>query len=371
MAKRRIILLGKLPPPYIGPAIATKVLLNSSLKDDFELLHFNTTLNTSVDSMGRFAWTKLWQSFAGARRLYRVARTFRGELALIPISQTTVGFVKDSLYILALRRAGVPVLVQLRGSNFKTWYSQRSGAVKWWVRFCLGKAEGVVVLGEKLKPVFEDFFPPHCIFVAPNGADFPELRGSHQPVYDKIRLLYLSNFLPGKGFDIVLRALAGNESFKEKIELNAYGAWDDPGFKAECEQIIRSGDLTNVSLNSPVNGAEKWNAFNEANLFVFVPRHPEGHPWAIVEAMAAGLPVISTDRGAITESVHDGENGFIVKAEDHHQLAEKLAYFCDHPEALNAMGKQSRHLYESNFTGAKMADRYRKIFNHVLEQCAE
>lgn len=371
MAKRRIILLGKLPPPYIGPAIATKVLLNSSLKGDFELLHFNTTLNTSVDSMGTFGWTKLWQSFSGARKLYRAARAFRGELALVPISQTTVGFVKDSLYILALHRAGVPVLVQLRGSNFKTWYGQRSSTVKRWVRFCLKKAEGVVVLGEKLKPVFGDFFPPDRIFVAPNGADFPELRGSHQAVSDKIRLLYLSNFLPGKGFDVVLRALTTNELFKERIELFAYGAWDDPGFKEECEQIIRSGDLTNVSLNPPVSGAEKWSAFNDADLFVFVPRYPEGHPWAIVEAMAAELPVISTDRGAITESVHDGENGFIVKAEDHHLLAEKLAYFCDHPKALNTMGEQSRYLYESHFTGAKMADRYRKIFNHVLEQCAE
>lgn len=371
MAKRRIILLGKLPPPYIGPAIATEVLLKSSLKNDFELLHFNTTLNTSVDGMGRFGWSKLLRSFAGSRELYHAARDFHGDLALVPISQTTVGFIKDSLYILALRRAGVPVLVQLRGSNFKTWFRSQSPLVKWWVRFCLQKTEGVVVLGEKLKPVFEDFFPPDRIFVAPNGADYPELRGSHHPVSEKIKVLYLSNFLPGKGFDIVLRALGANDLFKEKIELEAYGGWDDPGFKKRCEDLIQSGGLTNISLNAPISGAEKWRAFNEADLFVFVPRHPEGHPWAIVEAMAAGLPVISTDRGAITESVHDGENGFIVNAEDHAQLAEKLTYFCDHPDALLEMGAKSRELYESHFTGIKMADRYRKIFNHVVEQCAE
>src|SRR5690606_24143329 len=113
MNKPRILLLGKLPPPYIGPAIATEVLLSSSLSEDFELIHFNTTLNESVGEMGKFGWRKLMRSFASALDLYRLAKRKEGDLALVPISQTTVGFVKDSLFILTLRMASVPVVVQL------------------------------------------------------------------------------------------------------------------------------------------------------------------------------------------------------------------------------------------------------------------
>ncbi len=371
MHKPRIILLGKLPPPYIGPAIATEVLLSSSLSDDFELIHFNTTLNESVGEMGKFGWRKLMRSFASAHELYRLAKRREGDLALVPISQTTVGFVKDSLFILALRMSGVPVMVQLRGSNFKTWFHQRSGLVKTWVRFCLNKTEGVIVLGEKLKPVFSDFFSPEKIFVAPNGADFPQLRGSHQPIAGKLKILYLSNFLPGKGFDLVLNALASESKLQDKTELHAYGSWDDPLFRQKCEAIIEKNELKNVSIRSAISGTEKWKAFNGADVFVFVPRHPEGHPWAIVEAMAAALPVISTDRGAITESVIDGQNGFIVKTEDHAELADKLLYFCQHPQACISFGTSSRLKYEQEFTAAKMAGHYQEIFKIVLKRCAE
>lgn len=364
-------MLGKLPPPYIGPAIATRVLLDSSLKNDFELIHFNTTLNESVGEMGKFGWRKLLRSFNSARALFKLAKQQKVNLALVPISQTTVGFIKDSLYILALRMAGVPVLVQLRGSNFKTWYRQCSGVVKSWVRFCLKRTVGVIVLGEKLRYVFADFYPAEQIFVAPNGADFPYLNGSHLPVNGKLKILYLSNFLPGKGFDLVLEALASDVLLKEKIELQAYGAWDDLVFRQKCEKIINQNNLNQVSIHPPVSGSQKWNALNEADLFVFVPRHPEGHPWAIVEAMAAALPVISTDRGAITESVIHGENGFIVPVEDSRELAEKIAYFCSSPETLMAFGEDSRKKYKQHFTAEAMANRYRTIFKQVLKKCVE
>lgn len=371
MAKPRIILLGKLPPPLIGPAIATEVLLNSSLREDFEITHFGTNLNDSVRSMGRFGWRKLRQSVSSARKLHRLAKEKKAHLALVPVSQTTVGFVKDSLYILALAKAGVPVLIQLRGSNFKNWIDGSSGLVKRWVRFCLRKTVGVVVLGEKLRPLFAEFYPPEQIFVAPNGADFPALSGEEKEIVKPLRLLYLSNFLPGKGFDTLLEALAADDAFKTGMALHAYGAWDDERFREQCLEIIRTNNLSQVYLNDSVSGAQKWKALNSADAFVFVPRHPEGHPWAIVEAMAAGLPIISTDRGAITESVRDGENGFIVSAENPTELAERISYFCDSPEDAQKMGKSSRQRYESDFTSERMAGRYRQIFNEILSRCAE
>lgn len=186
-----------------------------------------------------------------------------------------------------------------------------------------------------------------------------------------LKILYLSNFLPGKGFDLLLEALASKTELKEKVTLDAFGAWDDPAFERKCKGIIEENGLKNVSVRKSVSGADKWKAFDESDLFVFVPRHPEGHPWAIVEAMAAALPIISTDRGAITESVIDGENGFIVKTENSAELAEKLLYFCDHPEACISFGEASRKKYEQQFTASEMADRYRQIFNLVLKRCAE
>lgn len=371
MAKPRLILLGKLPPPYIGPAIATQVLLRSDFARTFDIHHFDTTLNTDVQSMGRFAWNKLRRSFASARLLQKQAQDLGADVALVPISQTTIGFVKDSLYIRSLRRAGVPVVVQLRGSDFKRWYRSAHFATRKYVENTLGKTEGVIVLGECLRSLFADFYAPEQIFVSPNGADYPELHGKARQPQKPLKLLYLSNFLHGKGFDVILNALAKNPALPRAMELHAYGAWDDSGFQNHCMALIERNGLENVHLHPPVSGAEKWRALNDADLFVFTPRHPEGHPWAIVEAMAAALPVISTDRGAIKESVKDGENGYIVPAEDPDALADKLTVFCNHPASITTMGEKSRTHYLAHFTAEKMGQRYTAIFQNVLARCAE
>ena len=85
-----------------------------------------------------------------------------------------------------------------------------------------------------------------------------------------------------------------------------------------------------------------------------------------IEAMGAGLPIVSTDRGAITESVIDGKNGFIVGQKNPLQIAEKIKYLINNPEQRKKMGEESRRLYLENFTEDKMIARLSQTFNVVL-----
>ncbi|TVR39061.1 MAG: glycosyltransferase family 1 protein [Cryomorphaceae bacterium] len=372
MPKPRVLLLGKLPPPFMGPAVATQLLLRSRLNEWFDLHHFDTRLNTSVKSLGRFGWRKLWRSIGGYRQLHQLARSLKPDLALVPISQTTMGFLKDSLYVRILSGAGVKVLVQLRGSQFRNWYHSASPLTRWWVRNSLKKTEGVLVLGNNLRYLFEGLFPPEKIFVAPNGGDFPELGAKRVSAAKPLRLLYLSNFLPGKGFDLLLRALAAlPQEVQCECVLNAYGAWDNPDYQERCLSLIQKHSLHQVHLHSPVSGADKWAALNNADVFAFIPTHPEGHPWAIVEAMAAGLPVLTSDQGAIVESVLHDQNGFVVNTTDETELAERITLLIRNPDLVMEMGRKSRARYESGFTEEHLVQRYRNIFNQTLQACAE
>ena len=121
-----------------------------------------------------------------------------------------------------------------------------------------------------------------------------------------------------------------------------------------------------VQILPPASGEEKLRFYEEANIFVFPPRAPEGHPWVIVEAMAAGLPIISTDQGAITESVINGINGFIVDTKNPSQIAEKLEYLINHPEIREKMGRESRRLYEENYTEGIMVEKLTNAFKTIL-----
>lgn len=361
--KHKVVIIGKLPPPFMGPAIATQVLLNSDLKNRFELVHFNNTVNKTIKTQGKVEASKIFRSFGFYWSFFQLLRSEKPDLVLIPISQTTVGFVKDSPYIIISKWLSKKTLIQLRGSNLKTWLKGASGLTRWFFKSTVSGTNGVIVLGKKLKYLFEDYFADNQIYVAPNGGDysFPE----RNEASDKMSVLYFANIYESKGVRVLLDAVLESEELNAKFVFT--GGWrDDIQFKQKFLADVEQSPV-NIVVNQPTSGDAKFQMFANADLFVFPPIMPEGHPWVLVEAMSAGLPIIATDQGAITESVIDGENGFIVPAGDSNAIKEKLKFFEQNKEVRDRMGKRSRELFEQGFSGEKLADNYTSIFNSVIE----
>lgn len=363
-SKPTILILGKLPPPLMGPAIATQIILNSTLQEEFKLVHLDTRMNTDVATMGRWSFSKLVRSIGIYFEFISKVRKHQPNLILVPISQTTMGFLKDAPFIWLGKLMGKKVLIQLRGSNFKNWLNVASGFTRSFVKMTLKKCVGVIVLGNNLKHLFEDYFTEEQIFVVPNGANY-QLQTKQT---EELTVLYLANFLPSKSFDDVLKALAilkqkGIVDFKFK----AAGAWDNDTFKQQCLTIIENNQLENVELFSPQSGEAKMQLFADADIFVFCPKMPEGHPWVIVEAMANGLPIIATDQGAIIESVIEGENGFIVPTESPEVIAEKLEQLIKDGELRKQFAEYSKQHYLTDFTETKMVENLSKAFKRVME----
>ena len=184
---------------------------------------------------------------------------------------------------------------------------------------------------------------------------------------DTLKLLYLANFLPSKGIKEVLKALVllCNKSNLPKFELIAVGAWDNKSYQQECTYIVSANKLP-VSFHKPIAGAKKWNYFSTSDIFVFTPKLPEGHPWVLVEAMAAGLPIISTDQGAIVESVKHNQNGFIVNPTIAGDVAAAIQKLLEDPIKRNSFGKQSKAFYEEKFTEKVMVENLKNVFSQVI-----
>jgi glycosyltransferase involved in cell wall biosynthesis len=367
MEKPRILILGKLPPPLMGPAIATRIILDSDLQDDFDLHHFDTRINNDVADMGTFKWQKIKTIRALYSKFDESLTAVKPELVLVPIGQTTAGFLKDVPFIRMAAKAGARVLIQLRGSEFRTWFDGLDPIRKNMVKGALAKVNGVIVLGENLRYLFEGLVPSEKIFVVSNGADyqFPECRTK------SLRILYLANYLPGKGVKELLEALViVHEKYKLRFEFHGYGSWDNESYKNECGKMVDR--YANFFLNGSISGEAKWQAFADADIFVFAPKAPEGHPWSLVEASAAGLPIVSTDRGAIRQNVIDGENGFFLENPEPKILAEKIAELISDEALRERMGKASEQLHSTHFTAKAMSSQMRQVFQNILsESCVE
>lgn len=366
MSRRKVVILGKLPPPYMGPAIATGIILNSDLRNRFELLFLNTKANDSINTLGKWNLSKVFKNLSIYGKLWKLCARQKPDLVLVPISQTTTGFIKDSFFILIARLFGRKVLVQLRGSNFKNWINGASGLTRAYVKWTLKRTEGVIVLGNNLRHLFENYFRPSQIFVVPNGADYevPQRNGDEAGV----KLLYLSNLLASKGitdvFDAIrlLKDMPGLPAFSADL----IGEWLHEDTKRYCLDLVQKHSLP-VRIHSSAASANKFRFLADADVFVFPPREPEGHPWSIVEAMAASLPVVSTHQGAIVESVLDGVNGFIVEPASPQAIAQKLRTLILDKNQREAMGKASRDLYLKHYTEASMVQNLEHTFNTVID----
>ena len=365
--KPRVVFLGPVPPPYMGPTLATEVILGSSLSEEFELIHLDTSDHREIETLGAIDFWNIYLALKFYVLLLWMILRFRPQLVYVPISQTTIGYLKDSGFILIAKVLGRRVLCHLRGGNFSNWLKSASGATRLYVRFVHGLVDGQIVLGQSLKGLFAGIVPPERLYVVPNGKDVsygPRPAGTGT---GKVRLLYLANMIRTKGPMDVLRAVPAVAERCPEAEFLFAGGWEDLVLKQEIENFLRERPHLPVQWLGTLKGQAKQATLVSADIFLFPTYYPpEGHPWVIIEAMAAGLPVISTDQGAILESVEDGRNGFIVGKQNPAELAERAIELIQDAGRRQAMGRESRRLYEERFTEERMVANLGAAFRAVL-----
>jgi glycosyltransferase involved in cell wall biosynthesis len=101
----------------------------------------------------------------------------------------------------------------------------------------------------------------------------------------------------------------------------------------------------------------------DADIFCLPTYYREGLPRVIIEACAAGKPVITTDMPGCRDIVQNNVNGLLVAPRDHQALVESLKLLLSDPALRSAMGKESRRIFEERYT----LDSFFKAFNHCYE----
>ncbi|MBX2869848.1 MAG: glycosyltransferase family 4 protein [Acidiferrobacterales bacterium] len=105
--------------------------------------------------------------------------------------------------------------------------------------------------------------------------------------------------------------------------------------------------------------------FEQSGIFVLCSNF-EGLPLSILEAMAVGLPVISTDVGGVNEAVEEGQNGFLVPRGDSVALADRLVALINNPARREAMGIASKSLHSQRFTVNRFIDEMQQVYHKAL-----
>jgi glycosyltransferase involved in cell wall biosynthesis len=102
---------------------------------------------------------------------------------------------------------------------------------------------------------------------------------------------------------------------------------------------------------------------------VFVlPSHTEGLPNVVLEAFAAGVPVVATRAGGTPEVIEEGKNGLLITPGDRTELAAAIAELLASPERRRTMGAAGRARVQREFDFGDQASRYQRLFESVLQE---
>ena len=167
----KILILGKQPPPYMGTAVWFETLQQAEWGEEWEVDFFNVNIHKSLATLGKTRWQSIPENLKLYRKLKKQLKKTTYDLVLIPVSQETIGFVKDSFFIRIAGKRVNKVLLMLHGSNFQNWQNSSAAWVRNYTASTLKKTDGMIVLGQNLKSLFTNHYSPINIHVVPNGAD--------------------------------------------------------------------------------------------------------------------------------------------------------------------------------------------------------
>ena len=88
---------------------------------------------------------------------------------------------------------------------------------------------------------------------------------------------------------------------------------------------------------------------------------------SVMQAMATGLPAITTDHSAFPDQIIDGKNGFLVKEGDYEALAEKILYMIDHPELWPEFGRFGREHIKKNYDSKVLIEKQIEFYKNILK----
>lgn len=274
---------------------------------------------------------------------------------------------KTAKTVLFLHSDGIPFamyLVYYPCLKNSRYYKREWEKIEW----TMANVDEIVFIAQKGQDNFLKLFPnidPAKTFVMLNGIDdlteeqkkeVAEIRNKEYNF--KYRLCCTGTINTRKGHLYIIEAL--HQISKDKLaEIHVDFLGDGPQ-REELEELVRQYGLENhVKFHGSVPNVEVYRHLAEQNVYILMSQN-EGLPISIIEAMRAGLPVISTRVAGIPEIVKDGYNGILLNP----STEELISIFVSLDSYdWNEMGNNSRIRFENELT----FDRMRKDFCDMFD----
>lgn len=273
-------------------------------------------------------------------------------------------FWRKSVFALAAFALGRPVLLHLHSGGFPAFYHDESSALqKRVIRFVLDRADQLIVLSKIWQEILPSISSNPNITVIQNFLESP-MRGHVGTARSKALILFLGLLNRDKGFYDLLKAIAF--LCKEFPGLMLVCGGEDR--ENEAAERIRQLQLeSHVNLVGWISGQVKEAWLSQASFFV-LPSYVEGVPMGILEAMAWGLPVVSTRVGGIPDVIEHGREGFLLEPGDLAGLQDAMRQLLRNDVKRERMGCAARDKVNRQFSAKAVVPKVNQLYEKLLHK---
>lgn len=236
------------------------------------------------------------------------------------------------------------------------------------LKFSLRPNHHFIFQNESDLEIFKKLNLIHSNFIITNGSGVNKKIFIYEPkvLGEKIIITLTARMLEDKGIIVLLEAA---KILKKKyfgiIEFHLFGPIDLDNPSALTETELKTLNIENY-FTWKGNSENIIKVLNQTDIYCLPTHYGEGIPKSIIEAMAIGRPIITTDIPGCKKCVIEGQNGYLVPIKDPEQLSKKIEKLIKDKSLREKMGKNSRILFEKDFTLEKVVSQTFELYEKVL-----
>jgi len=292
-------------------------------------------------------------------RLVRMMRNNETEILHI---HTCSGFTfwRDCLHFITGRVMGRRVVWHIHGGKFGQFLDGNQGWRRALARWALSSADAVVVLSDQWKYSLVPYAPEARWSVIHNGVSVPsETRAKSE---GPTTFLFLGNLGSGKGVLDLVEATRRLLETGEDCRVLIAGNETEGG---EVERLLttvqQNGLSSHIDYLGVISGSAKDETMRSADVIV-LPSYAEGLPMALLEGMAYGLAVLSTNVGGIPELVSEGRDGILIEPGDIDALARAMHKLSADKLLAEHMGRAARQKIINEYSMPAMTSKLSQLY---------
>lgn len=348
--KKPILLVIHTPPPYGGGEVQALNLKDYFSKKDNYVIYDYSYKSKKRSDWNNIKWKVVLNGLLWIIKVHVLILRKRPKKIYFTLPKSFGAFLRNASIIPFAKLNRVQILGELPGTSFL--FLENKNTIKYKIGlFFLRRIDQIRFLSPTIQKFHEKEYGIKNSLVICNGIESPTLVVNKNEVFNKptLQLIYVGSLEFSKGIMNTIKAINICINNNIDVHLNLVGQWCYQNEKSQVLKFINENKLDSyITFHGTLINNAKWNIFKSSAILVH-PTFWDGVPLTILEALAIGLTIISTEIGGIPDTIKNQENGIILENNTPKNIYEAIKLYYYNRELLKKTSDKNMNLFKDKY----------------------